>query len=244
MKLDKKGICDILQIKNDTLRKIEGSNKLDLRLKEKGYILKDKIKEGRKVYYILEQISEYKEMYNNLVKNYYNTDKEQEFTKYFTLRTLTNDKFPLNKADISDKVNVSTRTITRWDNTLIDKRIISKDGFYYFCLDKENRTVKQCSKEEYKSFWKNKAIENNIKMLVDKYYRGEISIEEMLRENSDFTTRVNLFDNKYYFRTKKYKTNFNNQMYIDTFDLIKAVYGNDKEFKPNFELVKDIDTDE
>lgn len=226
-----------MSIKERTLKEIEKDNKLELRLKEKGYKFICKYKEGRKNIYEVEQENEYKEVYSNLVKNYYNTNKEFEFTKYFNLRTLNNDLFPLNKADISNKVNVSSRTITRWDNTLIDKSIIAKDGFYYFCLDKGNRTIKQCGKEEYKSFWKNRAIENNIKMLVDKYYKGEIGIEEMLQENSNFTTKVNLFDNKYYFRTKKYKTNINNQIYIDTCNLIKAVYGNDPECKPVFETI-------
>lgn len=188
----------------------------------------------------MEQENEYKEVYNNLIKNFYNTNKEIEFTKYFNLRTLTNELYPMNKADISEKVNVSTKTITKWDNTLINKKIISKDGFYYFCLDKDKRVIKQCSKEEYKNFWKNKAIENNIKQLEERYYKGEISIREMLEENSDFTTKVNLISNKYYYRVKKYKTNENNQLYIDTYSLIKTIYGNDPEFKPTFEIIENV----
>lgn len=237
IKVDRKGLCDILSVKERTLKDIEKEGKLQIRLKEKGYIFIAKLKEGRKNIYEIEQENEYKEIYSNLVKNYYNTNKEIEFTKYFNLRTLTNDLFPLNKADISNKVNVSSRTITRWDNTLLDKSIIAKDGFYYFCLDKNKGAIKQCSKEEYKSFWKNKAIENHIKVLIDKYYKGEIGIEEMLKENSNFTTKINLFDNKYYFRTKKYKTNTENQLYIDTYNLIQSVYGNDTEYKPVFEII-------
>lgn len=237
MRVDKKGLCNILGVKNDALKVIERNGNLEKRLSDKGYNLIQKRKEGRKIYYEVEQVNESKNVYNNLLKYVYSINREEQFTKYFGLRTLTNDKFPLNKSDISNKVNISTKTITKWDNKLLDRKIISKDGFYYFYIDRDNGEIKQCSKEEYSGFWKNRAIENNIKRLIDKYDRGEISIIEMLRENSDFTTKINIIDNKYYFRVKKYKTNEDNQLYIDTWNLIKSVYGNEEYFKPTFDFI-------
>ena len=222
------------------MKNIESNNKLKIRLEEKGYLLQDKIKEGRKVYYILEQINEYKEVYNNLLRNYYKTNKEKEFTMYFGLRTLNNDLFPLNKADISNKVNVSARTISNWDNTLIDKSIISKDGFYYFSINKETGEMKQCSKEEYNNFWRNKAYVKAFYDLQVKYIEGKITLTELQLASAEIGSIVTLIENKYYFRSKKYKTNTDNKMYIDTFNLIKAIYGNDKEYNLKFEIVKDI----
>ena len=42
----------------------------------------------------------------------------------------------------------------------LDKRIISKDGYYNFRLDKGQGELTQVAIEEYKSFWKNKAYVN------------------------------------------------------------------------------------
>lgn len=227
-----------MQIKNDTLKKIENNNKLEIRLKEKGYLLKDKIKEGRKVYYILDQENEYKEMYNNMVNYVYNTTKEVEFTKYFNLRTLTNDLFPLSKADISNKVNVSSRTISNWDNNLVNKCIIYKDGYYYFTINKQSGEIKQCTKQEYNSFWKNKAYLKAFYDLQVKYIKGQLTLTELQLASAEIGSIITLVENKYYFKTKKYKTNKDNRLYIDTFNLIKTIYGNDPEFNPNFEFIE------
>ena len=240
---DKKQLCnEILGIKERTLKQLELNDKLEERLNTKGYKLINKYKEGRKVYYELEQQSELKEIYSNLVSTVYRSRKEEEFTKYFQLRTSPNDKLPLNKADIGDKSNVSIWTVSKWDNILLDKGIISKDGFHYFCFNKDKLIIKQCSEEEYKGYWKNRAIERNIEKLEKLYMSGERGFKDVLRANSDFTTKVNMMDNKYYFRIKKFRTNEDNQLYIDTLNLQIAIYGNEEDFKPNFEIIeaKDI----
>lgn len=55
MKLSKQQLMDILGVKKAGLKSIENRQQLKERLKEKGYEFKDKIKEGRKIYYIAEQ---------------------------------------------------------------------------------------------------------------------------------------------------------------------------------------------
>lgn len=238
MKVDKEYICNLLNIKQRTLKTIEAENKLNERLEQKGYNLIEKIKEGRKVYYIIEQYNSNKEMYSNMVKYVFNTNKKEEFTKYFCLRTNENNNFPLSKSDISNKAEVSKRTITTWDNTLIDYNIISKDGYFYFCIDKENRTIKQCIKEEYKSFWRNTAYIKAFKDLQLKYINGTIDLNQLTLASAEIGASVALVTNKYYYRIKKYKTNTENQLYIDTFNLIKNIYGN-TEIEIKFPLISE-----
>lgn len=226
IKVDKKFICQLLNVKQRTLKTIESSNKLDQRLQKIGYNLLEKIKEGRKVYYIIEQNNINKELYSNLVKYTYKTNKENEFSKYFSLRTSAGENSLLSKSDISQISKVSKRTITTWDNTLIDYNIISKDGYYYFCIDKELNIIKQCTKEEYKSFWRNTAYIKAFKDLQMKYINGTIDLNQLTLASAEIGASIALVTNKYYYRIKKYKTNTENQLYIDTYNLIKAIYGN------------------
>ena len=71
--------------------------------------------------------------------------------------------------------------MTKWDNILLKNDIISKDDFFYFCIeeDQENRIIRECSKEEYKSFFKNKAYKEAFKNLQKKYINGEITLNEL-----------------------------------------------------------------
>lgn len=144
---------------------------------------------------------------------------------------------PKSKQDLAEESNVSNKTITKWDNTLLDKNIISKDGFFYFCIDKENKTIRECTKEEYNNFWQNTCISRSIKTLQGKLLREEISLNEYSLAIAGLGATTALIENRYYYRTKKYKTNTKNQLYKDTLNLIQNVYGN-KEIKMEFELLE------
>lgn len=235
MKVDKTELCDILNIKNRTLKDIESKDQLKERLQNKGYEFINKTKEGRKVYYEIELINENKEVYSNLCKYIFKTDNKDEFKDYFIHRTFSTN-FPLSIKDIADKSNVSPKTVTRWDNTLIDNNILYKDGYYYFSIDKEEYTIKQCTQEEYKSFWRNKAYINAFHNLQNKYMKGLITLTELQLASAEIGATMALVENKYYYRIKKYGKN-NNQLYEDTLKLIKNIYGN-TDIKIEYELVE------
>ncbi|WP_297994165.1 hypothetical protein [uncultured Clostridium sp.] len=226
MKVDKEYICNLLNIKLRTLKTIEAENKLNERLEKKGYNFIKKIKEGRKVYYIIEQYDINKEVYSNMIKYVFNTDKKDEFTKYFCLRT--NKDFILSKNELSNKANISRQTVTNWDNKLIDYNIISKDGYFYFYIDKENKTIQACTKEEYDNFWKNTAYIKAFRDLQFKYINGDIDLNQLTLASAEIGASIALVTNKYYYRIKKYKTNTKNKLYIDINNLIKKLYGTSK----------------
>lgn len=225
IKVDKEYICKLLNIKKDTLRKIENKNGLCARLNEIGYKLISKIKEGRKVYYEIEQYNNKKEIYKNMVKYVYKTNKKDQFSNYFILRTINNDKFPLNKRDIAEKAEVSTKTIATWDNRLIDNKIISKDGYFYFCINKDTGEITQCTHEEYKTFWRNKYYIDAFKDLQLKYIKGQITLDQLTLASAEIGATIALIQNKYYYRSKKYKTNEDNLLFNDTMKLICDIYG-------------------
>jgi len=249
IKLNKQQLMDMLGVQTAGLKSIEKRQQLHIRLEEKGYKLLDKLKEGRKVYYIVEQINEFKEVLNNMVKYVYDTNKEKEFSTYFALRTiLGNWNICYNIKEIAERSSVSSKTIRKWDNTLLDKEIIARDGYFYFCItnDEENHIykVEPSNVEEYKSFWRNKAYLGAFKNLQDKYYKGELTLMELQLASADIGAIRQVIECKYYYRVKKFITHKDNELYIDTMKLIKKLYGLDKGFNIDFTGIEEMDKEE
>ncbi|UYZ37257.1 hypothetical protein OD350_06225 [Clostridium beijerinckii] len=170
--------------------------------------------ENKKTIYEL-GISKDKQIINKL----YNISKTDCFIDYFNIRTAEE---PDTIDDIASKVKINKNTVIKWDNTLQDKKIISKDGYYYFKLDKTLGELAQVTIEEYKSFWKNKAYVNAFKKLQDKYTRSEITLAELQLAKGELDVIIKTIENKYYYKVKKYKVNKDNKLYIDTMNLIRG----------------------
>ncbi|NRT90045.1 hypothetical protein B0H41_003724 [Clostridium beijerinckii] len=214
MKVCRNELKDLLNINLNALKQIERRNTLEKRLLERGYILLDKSIENKKTIYEL-GISRDKQIINKL----YNISKTDCFINYFNIRTAEE---PDTIDDIASKVKINKNTVIKWDNTLQDKKIISKDGYYYFKLDKALGELAQVTIEEYKSFWKNKAYVNAFKKLQDKYTRSEITLAELQLAKGELDVIIKTIENKYYYKVKKYKVNKDNKLYIDTMNLIRG----------------------
>lgn len=217
MKVDRNKIKDILGVNLNTLKQIERRNSLDKRLNKIGYKLISKCKFKNKYIYDIRNIKNHQEL-NKVIKQSYNTNRVDKFVTYFNIRTLEE---PNTIREIANKSNVAEKTVIKWDNTLQDKRIISKDGYYYFRLLKDTREVQQCSIEEYKSFWKNKAYLNAFYRLQSKYISGKITLTELQLASGEIAVIISTIENKYYFKIKKYKVNKDNELYMNTKRLIE-----------------------
>lgn len=213
LKCDRKQLKDILNISLNALKLIEKRNNLQYRLRKCGYELIDKYKEKNKYIYIITNINlKIKKEINNI----YKTNRTDKFINYFNIRTIEEAK---TIKEIANKSEVAEKTIIKWDNTLQDKRILSKDGFYYFKVDRRNNEITEITKEEYKNFWRNRAYLNAFADLRRKYMKGEISLTEFQLTSGDVAVILSLIENKYYFKVKKYKVN-QNEIYNYTRKLI------------------------
>lgn len=215
MKVSRNELKNILEVNLNALKQIERRKTLDKRLLDKGYRLIDKHIEGNKTIYELE-VSDTKQLINKT----YNVSKTNNFIDYFNIRT---KEEPNTIEEIATKANVNKKTVAKWDNTLQDKRIISKDGYYYFRLDKDEGEMIHVSMEEYKSFWKNKAYLNAFNKLQQKYIQGEISLTELQLASGEIAVIISTIENKYYYKIKKYKVDKNNELYKNTKRLIEGV---------------------
>ena len=203
MKCDRKRLKEILNISLNALKLIERRNNLEYRLNKVGYELIDKYKDKNKYIYIIEKNSQQtKKELNNI----YNTNRTDKFISYFNIRTIEE---PKTIKQIAEESNVAEKTVIKWDNTLQDKRILSKDGFYYFKVDRLKDEIIEISKEEFKSFWRNKAYLNAFEELRRKYILGEITLTEFQLTSGDIAVIMSMIENKYCFKIKKYKVNRN-----------------------------------
>lgn len=213
MECDRKQLKEILDISLNALKLIEKRNSLKQRLNKKGYVLVDKYKVKNKYIYVIKKSNaELKKKINNI----YNTNRADKFIDYFNIRTVEN---PKTIKEVALESKVAEKTVIKWDNTLQDKRILSKDGFYYFKVDRSNNQIEEICKEEYKSYWRNKAYLGAFAELRRKYMQGEITLTEFQLTSGDIAVIISMLENKYCFKVKKYKVN-RNEIYEYTRKLI------------------------
>ena len=243
LKVDKQGLCEILGIKPETLKKIVKAKTLEAKLMNKGYKLIKTTKEGRKVFYTLRLENEDMMIYNNILEHTFGgIRKKEEFAKYYKTRTVANDymgkevevevsgvKFPIDikvatMEDFAKLFNVSTQTIRKWDNKLIELGIMSKDGYWYFCIDNKKGEIYQCEQEEYNIFWYNTGICEALAILSGRFERGEISREELVVACAGVGNYVGAVEGKFYYRVRKFRTNRDNPNHIYINDLIRRIY--------------------
>lgn len=224
MKLDRKELAEKLNITLNNLKQLERRGNLGRRLEDKGYKLIKKITTD-KTYFFIKDIKEDQEsmqMYRNLCKYAYNTNKPQQFGLFFRIRTLENNK-PITNREISEIAEIGINTVTKWNNSLLDKGIILKDGFFYFYIDNFDKKIKTCSKEEYKNFWRNIQSSRKREKLQDDFLNEKITLEELMRKSEENGATRFYTEGKYYYRIHKYKTNEDNKLYIDTKELIEVL---------------------
>ena len=204
MKHDRESLRKLLNVSLNALKLIEKRGKLKQRLNKINYDLVDRYKEKNKyIYIVVKKKSSKAKKDINII---YNTNRTDKFIDYFNIRTV---EVPRTIKQIAEETKVTEKTVIKWDNTLQDKRILSKDGFYYFKMDKLTDEITEISKEEYKNFWRNKAYLNAFENLRRKYLLGEITLTELQLTSGDIAVIISMLENKYYFKIKKYKVNRN-----------------------------------
>lgn len=218
-RVNRKELANLLNISINAIKQLEKRKTLERRAVKEGYKILDRVKIGNKVIYLIKIDNKIKA--EKEIRKIYKTNKANEFADYFHTRT---KKEAITTKDIAATSKVTKKTVIKWDNTLEDKQILSKDGYYYFTIDRLTDEVKEVTKEEYKNYWRNKAYLKAFEDLRLRYKRGEINLMELQLASGDIAVIISLIENKYYFKIKKYKVN-RNEMYIHTRKLIQDIKG-------------------
>lgn len=206
---DRKQLSLLLNITKDNLVKLEKRNTLDKRLKSIGLKLIKVAKESKTYYYV--------ENTTIGIDKSLRIRKEENFLEYFNIRS---KEKPTSIKDIAVKSKVNKNTIVKWDKKLMDNRVMSKDGFYYFKLDIGENEIIEISKDEYSSYWRNANYVKALKRLQDRYINGDITLNELQLASANIGGYYSIINGFYCFKVNKYKMDKNNTIYIDLSKLI------------------------
>lgn len=214
------------------MKTIINRGQLESRLKDKGYKLISKTKQGRKVIYNIEKENNDKEVYSNICQYLFNTKHDEQFADYFISRMI-NLELPITKEMISKKSNVHRNTITKWDKKMIENNILAKDGYFYVAVD-YNKDVegnkvpfyRLTSKEEYISYMQTSKHARKSSEIKAKYISGKIDLDEYTMLLQNITISQAELERKFIYRVSKFNLKKNNKLYKDVFKLIKNLYIN------------------
>ncbi|NRT73616.1 helix-turn-helix domain-containing protein [Clostridium beijerinckii] len=228
IKATRQEIMEILGVTPRNLKEIEKKNQLQERLNANGYKFIEKVKKGRNYEYYMEIAENIDNgvLLKSVLENVFKVRKYLSFSEYYTIRyVFAKAKWQgASQSAIAEKVGVSERTISNWDNILKEKGLIKQDGYYYYKKDMNTFEEHQICEEEYSSYWRNKKYIKAMKSLQNRYDRGEITWEELcvaIAENEEIRRSV---EGKYCFRIKKYIIDALNVTCKDYFELIKKVF--------------------
>lgn len=200
-KLNKKELSKLLGKSYSTIRKWK-EEKLIEELKKSCWIVKEKIKEGKNVFYIIE----YQEQdfnINDYVEGEFNVRNGKKFVVYSKERIKNAESdMPITRKDICEKTNVTDSTSRRYDGKLIQKEVIKEDDYYYIKKEGNKKTI--VTEEEYKNFWsKNWAMKITFEQLEERVKEKEITMKEYNYLYEKLREKYDLF----YFKIRRFLVN-------------------------------------
>lgn len=226
LKLTRNEVMDILNVKTSAMKKIEREDKLEARLSDKGYKLIEKKKEGTKNFYVVEKQSNTREIYSNTCEYVFNVKDGEKFAEYFLRRTL-NTYRPISKDELSAEIGVSRKTISDWDDKMLELGIITKDGHFYLAVDYDeydNPHYRVSCEEEYKSYYKCTRAIGKKRELAEKYKKDEIDFETMSLLMDGITINQKAIDGRFVYRLNKYQLAKNSGLLKDVTMMIKEIH--------------------
>ena len=141
-------LCEFLGLTKEGLRSIIKRGQLAERLLKKGYRLLSVEKKGRSNYYNLQEIAV--ESWEEIRKREFpNIRKVMQLDKHCEERLVNGTVLP---KEIIKKTGVTRQTSERWDGLLVEKGLMSQNGYSYYYIG-PNKELQQITYGEYISFW-------------------------------------------------------------------------------------------
>lgn len=222
MIVNSKDLAGLLGVSSKTLRNIKSNNQLSERLEAIGYNLVEEFKEGRSVYYRLNDCkpTNQETLFN---KEVFNTEHDG-FKHYYMNRTESakgkDSKVDdvLTKKQLAEIAGADRGTISRWDDKLVELGILAEDGYVY--LRFYNLQVSKASREEYSAYLKQvRATKEVHSSVLLAYRREEISKESAEIAQKDYENTMQMFARDYVTRISVYKLNPNNPIHVEAVKL-------------------------
>jgi hypothetical protein len=150
--MNTKELCDLLGLTKEGLRTVIKRDQLKGRLLEKGYELADIIKKGRSNCYIIREIVVVpKETWEEIAaKEFPRVRKVNELGIHAKERLINGSVLT---KEIVAKSGVTRQTADKWDGLLVEKGLMSSNGYSYYRIN-SNKELQQVTYEEYLDYWR------------------------------------------------------------------------------------------
>lgn len=222
MIVNSKDLAGLLGVKPASLKVYKSQGLLQEKLEAIGYNLVEEFKEGRAVYYRLNDCkpTNQEALFN---KEVFNTEHDG-FKHYYMNRTESakgkESKVDdiLTKKQLSEIAGADVHTISRWDDKLIELGILSEDGYVYlrFC----GLQISKACREEYATYMKQvRAAKELHSSAMLAYRRDEISKESAEIAQKDYESTMQMFARDYVTRISVYKLNPENPIHVEAVKL-------------------------
>ena len=222
MLVNSKELAGLLGVKTDTLKRYKTAGLLQEKLEVIGYSLVEEFKEGRAVYYRLNDCkpTNQEALFN---KEVFGTEHDG-FKHYYMNRTESakgkESKVDdvITKRELAEIAGADRGTISRWDDKLIELGILSEDGYVYlrFC----NLQISKSNRQEYSLYFKQvRAAKEVHSSVLLAYRRGEVSKEAAESAQKDYENTMQVFAGDYVARISVYKLNPNNPIHVEAVKL-------------------------
>ena len=224
--VERETILEILGVKNTALKHIIARKQLEDRLKEKGYLLLETFKKGRKTIYKIEEVSLDKFKLNNAMECIFNTTKDEDKHTDYIMYRCANLYKPLSKKHLAKKLGVNEKTIRKWDNNMLYNNLLAKDGYFYLSMDfkEDGFDYRLTDKNEYNSFIHNNAILKVRQKAKEKYKSDEMSDEEFEVVMNGTTKQLEANYGKVVYKVSKYTLGKDSDLTKIILKLIKDVW--------------------
>lgn len=194
VKVNKKGLAEILGVKVTYIKILQNRGTLEGKLLDVGYQLIDKKIEGdpgkQQTFYYLDEfvVSIDADDFNTLMDNLISIDtstgeikqakitKREEFGLYLQGRVLDESK-PVTSQELADITGVNRKTIIRWDKVARDNKLIQTDGHFFFRIDEDGH-FDEVDRKTFMMTWAKVFADDGIKKAEEQYNNGEISLKE------------------------------------------------------------------
>ncbi|MGL4850942.1 MAG: hypothetical protein ACRC28_18805 [Clostridium sp.] len=216
----KKELSGVIGVAPITIKKWS-EERIKEEMKKNCWVINNIRKQGRSLIFECEY-QEYSIPKKEYVQAEFNVKDPDKFTKYSKKRfDCEEGKFKTRK-QICSEVQITPRTSINWDDKLVEKGIMDKDGFIYVKTNRETGERQFVTKDNYSNFWReNKVASIKLNALAIAVAQKKIKLDDYCNEKENVLDKANL--EFYYSKHTKFVINKGNSLYTLLLDTLEEL---------------------
>ena len=221
LEMNSQQLSVLLGVSTNRIRALKTKGLLYSRLSDIGYRVVGECKRGKNVIYLCTDTEVNKRAaLKNFCKETFNVNQVEEFVQYYLKRTEQAAKGQdielseiITKSKLGELIGVSDKTISKWDNILIEQGILSRNGYVYIQIqDKELvKTSEYAFKRQYRNMMTSKKIYT---MCNNEYHKGMSDYNTLEFAYKEYENSLDCMSKEHIIRIKNYKLNACNPVHI------------------------------